>query len=101
MTNDFSASIWIILLGLASPIYHYAEVARTECTDNQTDCTDNQTDCIESHRCNMNFVKYKNISYLMMEDNYRPFCQGDIIFDRSNMQNRKYQIQTWLHRCWK
>ena len=93
MTNDFSASIWIILLGLASPIYHYAEVARTECTDNQTDC-------IESHRCNMNFVKYKNISYLMMEDNYRPFCQGDIIFDRSNMQNRKYQIQTWLHRFW-
>ena len=30
----------------------------------------------------------------MIEDNYRPLCQGDIIFDRSNMQNRKYQIQT-------
>ncbi len=62
---------------MASPIYHYAEVAKTECNENQTEC---------SHRCNMNFVKYKNIPDVMVEENYYPFCQGRI-------ENRKYQIQ--------
>ena len=72
----FSASIWIILLTLASPIYHYAEVAQTECNENNTEC---------SHRCNMNFVKYKNIPDLLLAEKYEPLCQGAI------QNNRKYQ----------
>ena len=72
----FSASIWIILLTLASPIYHYAEVAQTECNENNTEC---------SHRCNMNFVKYKNIPDLLLAEKYEPLCQGEI------QNNRKYQ----------
>ena len=55
-------------MGLASPIYHYAEVAKT--------CNENKTEC--SHRCNMNFVKYKNIPDALMEENYLPICQGRI-----------------------
>lgn len=84
LNDHFSASIWIILLGLASPIYHYAEVAKTECNENQTEC---------SHRCNMNFVKYKNIPDLLLEADYRPFCQGGIIFNKMTNKNRKFQGQ--------
>jgi len=78
LTIATCASIWIILLGLASPIYHYAEVAKTECNENQTEC---------SHRCNMNFVKYKNIPDLLLEADYRPFCQGGIIFNKMTNKN--------------
>ena len=41
----------------------------------------------------MNFVKYKNIPDLLLEADYRPFCQGGIIFNKMTNKNRKFQGQ--------